>query len=198
MMKAGYDPQRGELLPGCVYAMLYVRWHFFQRLDLLARKTIDKFCTAAYDDDLEYLIWVEKSFSVNGDFPAPAYVPPITGSKRDMRLVGNWLHTSYLRSGGSSLVTYHQRSISTDGRFLEHRQSSFSTTFTDSFGNWAGWSDIYSQAAPGSKGRWATYNGRIVFLWDSNHIYSCPYEVGADYHLLTFKDRKNTLWKRSG
>lgn len=196
MMRTGYDRQGGKVHPDCPKAMLYVRWHYHQRLDAMAHELMDKFCVAAYTDDISNLIWVEQVFSVDWGHPPPSHVPPVPGSERDKRLAGSWRHTSYLFSGGSSLVTTNERALSPDGRFVESKRSSFSSTFTDSLGNWAGWSDIYSKTPAGSRGRWATFRGRIVFRWDDNLIADYPYEAGHDSFLLVSNGDNNQLWKR--
>ncbi len=162
----------------------------------MARRLLDKFCAASYNDDLDYLIWVEQVFSADGRHPPPSSVPPVPGSERDKRLAGNWRRTSYTFSGGSSLVTCYERSLSPDGRFVESKRSSFSSTFTDSLGNWTGLSDIYSRTPAGSRGRWATFSGRAVIRWDDNLIADYPYEVGPDYFLLVSHSDNNQLWKR--
>ncbi len=195
-MRAAYDPKQDTLLSGSMHALLYVRWHFYHRLDAGARRLLDDTAMAAFKDDLGLLIWTERNFSPGGDAPAPGQVPPVSGSRRDDRLIGSWQYTSYLRSGGSSLVTYYDRALSPDGRFIERSRSSFSSTFVDSSGNWAGWSDVYGRTSPDSRGRWATFGGRVVFHWDSNHIADYPYEAGSDYFLLLSPNGNNKLWKR--
>ena len=196
MMRAGFDQKKNILRPGCMHGLLYVRWHYYYRLDDGARRLLDDSALAAFKDDLSLLIWTERSFSPGGKAAVPGHVPPVPGSRRDDRLIGNWLHTEYLWSAGSSLVTYHDRTLSPDGRFVERSRSSFSSTFVDNTGNWAGWSDIYGRTSPDSRGWWATFGGRVVFHWDSNHIADYPYEAGPDYFLLLSPNDDNTLWKR--
>lgn len=196
MMKASYDQHKKKVRPDCVTAFFFVRWHFYQNLDFSARILINKFCAAAYSDDPGYLIWAENYFSPEGAHPVPYYVPPVPGSKRDEQLVGRWHRTSYLFSGGASLVTYYDRVLSPDGRFVEHSRSSFSSTITDSLGNWAGWSDVYNKTPLDSRGRWATFNGRVILSWDDNHIADNAYEAGPDSFLIFFQNSENQLWKR--
>ena len=114
----------------------------------------------------------------------------------DSRLMGNWRHTRVMSGGGMSYISERYLSLAGDGTFVASSRGMASSTFVDSFGNWAGVGSIDSGVGPGDRGTWSVVAGVFRLDYADETYSSCQYEItGSEF--LCYRSGENELWKRA-
>jgi hypothetical protein len=196
LMQQAWDRERQSVHDEATRALLYIRWHYWKAADAAARKLLDGFAEAAFADHPELLVWVADTFAPGGPNAAPAGAPPLPRPTHDERLIGTWTHQQHTFGGDTTLTTYRYRVFGPDGRFGDLARSTVTTTFRDSSGSWAGWSDAATKLEPSKRGTWATIGPNLLLRRDDGGALDYRYELGGDSLLLIPARGENELWKR--